>query len=207
MSIHEGAKYLEKTFGGRGMLLGGVPGVLPAKVLILGGGIVGTEAAKMAAGLGADVTIMDKKKNNALSLATQNERKETIALLVAKGAKLDGTAKPADPPIIGTWEGIKSSNPYALYRFTFKSDKTWTYTASASAAFKKEYPDQVAGMNEQLKSQTGMEGSKGSFSFREQFIVLKTDSVFTPERVYQWKLDNGKLNLNGGEFVLSKAGK
>jgi len=59
MSIHEGAKYLEKTFGGRGMLLGGVPGVLPAKVLILGGGIVGTEAAKMAAGLGADVTIMD----------------------------------------------------------------------------------------------------------------------------------------------------
>ena len=59
MSIHEGAKYLERTFGGRGMLLGGVPGVLPAKVLILGGGIVGTEAAKMAAGLGADVTIMD----------------------------------------------------------------------------------------------------------------------------------------------------
>jgi alanine dehydrogenase len=59
MSIHEGAKYLEKTFGGRGMLLGGVPGVLPAKVLIIGGGIVGTEAAKMAAGLGADVTIMD----------------------------------------------------------------------------------------------------------------------------------------------------
>jgi alanine dehydrogenase len=59
MSIHEGAKYLEKTYGGRGKLLGGVPGVLPAKVLILGGGIVGTEAAKMAAGLGADVTIMD----------------------------------------------------------------------------------------------------------------------------------------------------
>lgn len=59
MSIHEGAKYLEKTYGGRGKLLGGVPGVLPARVLIIGGGIVGTEAAKMAAGLGADVTIMD----------------------------------------------------------------------------------------------------------------------------------------------------
>lgn len=59
MSIHEGAKYLEKTYGGRGKLLGGVPGVLPAKVLIIGGGIVGTEAAKMAAGLGADVIIMD----------------------------------------------------------------------------------------------------------------------------------------------------
>ena len=59
MSIQEGAKYLEKTYGGYGVLLGGVPGVPPAKVLILGGGIVGTEAAKMAAGLGADVTIMD----------------------------------------------------------------------------------------------------------------------------------------------------
>lgn len=59
MSIQEGAKYLEKPSGGRGILLGGVPGVPPAKVLVLGGGIVGYNAAKMAAGLGADVTIMD----------------------------------------------------------------------------------------------------------------------------------------------------
>ena len=59
MSVQEGAKYLEKQVGGRGVLLGGVAGVAPGKVLILGGGIVGTEAAKMAAGLGADVTIMD----------------------------------------------------------------------------------------------------------------------------------------------------
>lgn len=59
MSVQEGAKYLEKTYGGYGVLLGGVPGVMPAKVLVIGGGIVGTEAAKMAAGLGADVTIMD----------------------------------------------------------------------------------------------------------------------------------------------------
>lgn len=59
MSIQEGAKYLEKPLKGRGILLGGVPGVRPAKVMILGGGIVGTHAAKMAAGLGADVTIMD----------------------------------------------------------------------------------------------------------------------------------------------------
>ncbi len=59
MSIQEGAKYLEKTYGGKGVLLGGVAGVLPAKVLIIGGGIVGLEAAKMAAGLGADVIIMD----------------------------------------------------------------------------------------------------------------------------------------------------
>lgn len=59
MSVQEGAKYLEKTYGGKGVLLGGVAGVLPAKVLIIGGGIVGTEAAKMAAGLGADVIMMD----------------------------------------------------------------------------------------------------------------------------------------------------
>lgn len=59
MSIQEGAKYLEKPMEGRGILLGGVPGVAPAKVLIVGGGIVGTNAAKVAAGLGAEVTIMD----------------------------------------------------------------------------------------------------------------------------------------------------
>lgn len=59
MSIQEGAKYLEKPMGGRGVLLGGVPGVPPGKVMILGGGIVGTEAAKMAAGLGAEVFILD----------------------------------------------------------------------------------------------------------------------------------------------------
>ena len=59
MAIQEGAKYLGKPTGGRGILLGGVAGVKPANVLILGGGIVGTEAAKMAAGLGANVTIMD----------------------------------------------------------------------------------------------------------------------------------------------------
>lgn len=59
MAIQQGAKYLEKPSGGRGILLGGVPGVRPAKVMILGGGVVGTQAAKMAAGLGADVTILD----------------------------------------------------------------------------------------------------------------------------------------------------
>ncbi len=63
MAVQEGAKYLEKPMQGRGILLGGVPGVRPAKVLILGGGVVGTQAAKMAAGLGADVTIMDTNLN------------------------------------------------------------------------------------------------------------------------------------------------
>lgn len=59
MSIQEGAKFLERPMMGRGILLGGVPGVEPARVLILGGGVVGTNAAKVAAGLGANVTIMD----------------------------------------------------------------------------------------------------------------------------------------------------
>jgi alanine dehydrogenase len=59
MAIQEGAKYLEKPLKGRGILLGGVPGVLPAKVLILGAGVVGTNSAKIAAGMGADVTILD----------------------------------------------------------------------------------------------------------------------------------------------------
>jgi alanine dehydrogenase len=59
MSVHEGAKYLERPMMGRGILLGGVPGVAPANVLILGGGVVGTNAASIAAGMGANVTIMD----------------------------------------------------------------------------------------------------------------------------------------------------
>jgi len=59
LSVQQGAKYLEKPVKGKGVLLGGVPGVAPGKVLVLGGGVVGVQAAKMAAGLGAMVTIMD----------------------------------------------------------------------------------------------------------------------------------------------------
>lgn len=59
MAIQQGAKYLEKPIKGRGVLLGGVPGVAPGKVLVLGAGVVGVQAAKMAAGLGAHVTILD----------------------------------------------------------------------------------------------------------------------------------------------------
>ncbi len=60
MSVQAGAHYLEIAHGGSGTLLGGVPGVAPGKVLIIGGGVVGTNAAKMALGLGADVTILDR---------------------------------------------------------------------------------------------------------------------------------------------------
>ncbi len=60
LSIQAGATALQKANGGRGVLLGGVPGVLPGKVAVIGGGVVGLHAAKMAAGLGADVSIIDR---------------------------------------------------------------------------------------------------------------------------------------------------
>ena len=59
ISVHVGATYLHKAFGGRGVLLGGVPGVAPAQVVIIGGGVAGVNAAQMAAGLSADVTVFD----------------------------------------------------------------------------------------------------------------------------------------------------
>jgi alanine dehydrogenase len=59
LSVQEGAKYLERPYGGRGVLLGGVPGVERGCVVVIGGGVVGTHAAKMAVGLGADVTILE----------------------------------------------------------------------------------------------------------------------------------------------------
>lgn len=69
MAVQEGAKFLEKPEGGRGVLLGGVPGVAPANVLVLGGGVVGTQSAKMAAGLGARVSLLDVNLNRLRYLA------------------------------------------------------------------------------------------------------------------------------------------
>lgn len=63
LSVQEGAKYLEKPFGGRGVLLGGVPGVKRGNVVIIGGGVVGMNACKMAVGLGANVTVLDLNSN------------------------------------------------------------------------------------------------------------------------------------------------
>lgn len=59
MAAQEGAKYLERQYGGRGILLGGVPGVAPARVVVIGGGVAGTNAARVAAGMGATVTLLD----------------------------------------------------------------------------------------------------------------------------------------------------
>ncbi|HEX7050237.1 MAG TPA: alanine dehydrogenase [Longimicrobiales bacterium] len=69
LSVQEGAKYLERYFGGRGILLAGVPGVEPATVVILGGGVVGSNAARMAAGLGARVVLLDISLNRLRYLA------------------------------------------------------------------------------------------------------------------------------------------
>ncbi|MGL5937113.1 MAG: alanine dehydrogenase [Phocaeicola sp.] len=106
MSVQEGARFLEKPQGGKGILLGGVPGVLPAKVLVLGGGVVGTQAAWMAAGLGADVTICDislarlrqlnevmPKNVKTLFSSTYNIEKELIHTDLVIGAVLIPGAK------------------------------------------------------------------------------------------------------------------
>ncbi|WP_206485783.1 alanine dehydrogenase [Thalassotalea sp. G2M2-11] len=79
MSIQAGAHALEKAQGGLGALLGGVPGVAPAKVLIVGGGVVGTQAARMAVGMGADVTILDRSLPRLRQLDTEfNGRLKTV---------------------------------------------------------------------------------------------------------------------------------
>jgi alanine dehydrogenase len=79
MSIQAGATALEKAHGGRGVLLGGVPGVAPAKVIVLGGGVVGFNAAQMAVGLGADVTILDRSADVLERLATHFESRAKTA--------------------------------------------------------------------------------------------------------------------------------
>ena len=70
MSVHVGAYYLQKSNGGRGVLLSGVPGVPPADVVIIGGGVVGTNAAKVAAGMGADVTILETCRRTGCASST-----------------------------------------------------------------------------------------------------------------------------------------
>ena len=79
MSIQAGATALEKAHGGRGVLLGGVPGVRPAKVVVLGGGVVGFNAAQMAVGLGANVTILDRNADVLERLATHFEARADTA--------------------------------------------------------------------------------------------------------------------------------
>lgn len=94
LSIQEGAKYLEKAFGGRGILLGGVPGVPRGSIAILGGGVVGTNACKIATGIGANVTILDI---NARRLAYLDDIfGSSITTLYATDANLELVLREAD---------------------------------------------------------------------------------------------------------------
>lgn len=121
MSIQAGARALEKSCAGRGMLLGGVPGVAPAKVVVIGGGMVGTNAAQMALGLGADVTVLDRsvdvlRRINAqfngavkaiYSTADALEQEVLAADLVIGGVLVPGAAAPK----LVTKEHIKRMKP------------------------------------------------------------------------------------------------
>jgi len=94
MSVHVGAYYLHKPNGGRGVLLGGVPGVLPSDVVIIGGGVVGTNAAKMAVGLGARVTILDTNLDRLRQL--DDIFRGTVQTLASSGAHLADAVTRAD---------------------------------------------------------------------------------------------------------------
>ena len=94
MSVHVGAYYLHKPNGGRGVLLGGVPGVLPSDVVIIGGGVVGTNAAKMAVGLGARVTILDNNLDRLRQL--DDIFRGTVQTLASSGAHIAEAVTHAD---------------------------------------------------------------------------------------------------------------
>jgi len=124
MAVQEGAKYLERPMMGRGILLGGVPGVAPAQVIIIGGGTVGTNAAKVAAGLGARVTILDidlkrlrylddvmPKNVTTLFCNTHNLRQRIPCADLVVGAVL---VEGARAPVIVTEEMVKSMNRGAV---------------------------------------------------------------------------------------------
>ena len=120
MATQEGAKYLEKPMGGRGILLGGVTGVEPANVLIIGGGISGTEAAKMAVGLQANVTILDtsEKRLDELSVLFDNK----INCLISTKETIEAEAKKADL-IIGAVLIVGAKAPKLISRDLLKSLK------------------------------------------------------------------------------------
>jgi alanine dehydrogenase len=121
MSVQIGAQYLEKHKGGKGVLLGGVPGVAPAEVTVVGGGIVGTNAVKMALGLGANVTVLDTNIDRLRQLddmfqgrlTTQISNSYNIAAAVKKADLLIGAVliPGARAPRIVTEEMIKTMQP------------------------------------------------------------------------------------------------
>lgn len=120
MAAQQGAKYLEKPQQGRGILLGGVPGTEPAEVLVLGGGIVGTQAAKMAAGLGASVTIVDKSLFRLRELS--NFMPANVKLLYSSEFTIREHAKTADL-IVGAVLIPGAKAPHLIKREMLKTMK------------------------------------------------------------------------------------
>lgn len=162
---------------------------------------------KLLLSRGAKVNELDKNNNTALSLATKNGHKTIVNILKSKGGTIAASEKKDESgkAIIGIWEGLQNSNPYDLHRFTFKSDNTWTYEIKATAAMLKLIPAaQRKYFNDSLKDRAKQQGDKGTYSFREQWLVLKTNSIFSPQRIFAWKVEKNKLNLNGTEFILTK---
>ncbi len=159
---------------------------------------------------GANINAKDKNNSTALSLAKKNGHKKIVAVLTSKGGTTDASEKPDESgkAIVGIWEGLQNSNPYDLHRYTFKSDNTWTYEIKATAMLLKQFPkEQRQVVLDSLKDRAKQQGNKGTYSFRQQFLVLKTNSFFSPERVFGWSVEKGKLHLNGTEFILSKVAK
>ncbi|MDR1810972.1 MAG: alanine dehydrogenase [Prevotella sp.] len=121
MSIQEGAKYLEKPQSGKGILLGGVPGVRPAQVLVIGGGVVGTQAARIAAGMGAIVTILDKNLARLRYLSdimpanviTQYSSEYVIGQLIKRSDLIIGAvlSPGAKAPVVITRDMLRNMKP------------------------------------------------------------------------------------------------
>ena len=103
MAVQVGAVYLERPNGGRGILLGGVPGVAPANVVILGGGVVGHNSAKMAVGLGAHVTIIDRNLDRLRKL---DDIYSSQVVTLASNSLHDARGGAAGRP--GGWRGADS---------------------------------------------------------------------------------------------------
>ncbi len=122
MSIQQGAKYLEKNQGGSGILLGGIPGVKPANVVILGGGVVGYNAAKMALGLGANVTIMDISLQR---LRYLSEILPTVQTIVSTEYNIKNEIKNADL-VIGAVLVTGKKAPFLIKRDMLKLMKEGT---------------------------------------------------------------------------------
>ena len=121
MAVQAGAHALEKAQGGRGVLLGGVPGVAPAKVVVIGGGVVGLNAARMAQGLGADVTLLDKSLGRLKEI--DNVYQGRIKTLMSNAANIEESIRDADM-VVGAVLIPGAAAPKLVSRAMLKNMKT-----------------------------------------------------------------------------------